>query len=60
MKCIYCETATQNHPEGLHTWTGYVCRNSESNRFCNSRSTRNALCDECKDHQDSENDSSEN
>lgn len=56
MKCMYCEAVTQKHPEELHSWTGYVCRNNESDRFHNSRSTREALCEECEAYNDSKED----
>ena len=49
-KCKYCKNVSYNHPEGLHTWTGYVCRNSKSKRCHNARSTMIGLCEGCKDH----------
>ncbi len=56
MRCVYCEAVEQNHPEGLHLWTGYACRNSKSDRFHNTRSTISQLCEECKAHTDSKED----
>lgn len=56
MKCMYCETVTQTHPEGLHSWTGYACRNDKSDRFHNSRSTIEALCEECESYKNSKED----